>query len=269
MCEKRGLKRVIVFFLVLCVTCCSFIFAGTESSFAATDNSTTLLSNVKNSGKGKISFTIKAPAGFNTYYQVVAKNAKPIMNSQSSLSVDIDDIKGVITNKTGTTNKTSTITVNVKLLGDYIVKVGVGGYYNSNSSVRQSASVKSRMTSATFTTKQWTSQNKTDYANKKKISLSTTGGGVISGATLLLMSATVSGAVAFGLACYADFSGKYDAILTITQKLVAGEYVGYYIAENSAGTGVTLYYATFNSAKTLKNKVALRTYLYSNYIPVI
>lgn len=86
---------------------------------------------------------------------------------------------------------------------------------------------------------------------------------------MMIQSASITGMITLGLSCYANFSKTYDAILTNTQKLNAGEYVGYYIKENDAGTGVTLYYGTFDNGKVLKNKVSLKTYLYSNYLPVI
>lgn len=267
MCKRTQLQRLTSFLLILCVFCSSCIYFGTTTSFAATDNTTTLLSNVKNSGYGQISFTVKAPGGYDTYYQVVAKNAKAIMGTSTSLSTDVDDLKGKITNKSGTTSKTSTITVNVKLLGDYEVRVGVGGYYNGSSSIRQSATVKSRLMGSRQTTGLWTAEKKADYADKKQISISTVGGGVLSGASLFLKSNVITATISLGLACYAGFSATYDAILTNTKKVSAGEYVGYYFKENDAGTGVTIYYGTFDSNKTLKNKVSLKTYLYSGYIP--
>ncbi|MCI9475177.1 MAG: hypothetical protein HFE71_01670 [Emergencia sp.] len=267
MCKRSKLQRLIGVCLILFVFCSSFIYLETTTTFAATDNSTTLLSNVKNSGHGQISFTIKAPAGFDTYYQVVAKNAKPIMGTSTSISTDVDDIRGKVTNKTGTTNKTSTISVNVKLLGDYEVKVGVGGYYNSNSSLRQSTTIKSRFIGSKKSTALWTAEKKAAYAAKKQISISPVGTATISAATMLIKTNFISCAITLGLGCYAEFSKTYDAILTNTQKLNAGEYVGYYFKENDAGTGVTIYYGTFDSNKNLKNKVSLKTYLYSGYVP--
>ncbi|MEY8369920.1 hypothetical protein AALA24_14345 [Anaerovoracaceae bacterium 42-11] len=258
MCKRTKLQRLIGMCLILCVFCCSFIYLDTTTSFAATDNTTTLLSNVKNSGHGQISFTIKAPSGYDTYYQVVAKNAKPIMGTATKISTDVDDIRGKVTNKTGSTNKTSTITVDVKLLGDYEVKVGVGGYYNSNSSIRQSATVKSRFFGSKKTTALWTAEKKADYAAKKQISINTVGTGVINGAAMVIKANFISCAISLGLTCYADFSATYDAILTNTKKLNAGEYVGYYFKENAAGTGVTIYYATFDSNKTLKMNILVR-----------
>lgn len=266
----KNMKKIMSQILIVCVFLGTLNLVDLQFAYAASDNTTTILSNVKNSKDGEISFTIKAPGGFDTYYQVVAKNAKTIMNSQSSLSTDVDNISGKVLNKTGTSTKTQTVTVKVKLYGEYIVKVGVGGYYNSNSALRQSAAVMSKFIGSRQGTKLWTTALRDKYKDKEELSLSLAGDGVVDGVTMLINSSMIGGVISLAYSCYVNIATTHNAILNITQSTAPGEYVGLYFEENSAGTGVTVYYTSFDKNKKMKsNKVALKTVLYSGYIPTL
>ena len=66
------------------------------------------------------------------------------------------------------------------------------------------------------------------------------------------------------------YSSGYDFAIPSSRLYLKVQTLGValrFVGNNDAGTGVTIYYGTFDSNKNLKNKVSLKTYLYSGYVP--
>jgi len=240
----------------------------------ATDNTTTLLSNVKNSAAGEISFTLKVPKGYKAYYEVLPATAKTIHNSQTVISTDYDHVKGTVDNTSGDGTITKNLSKTVKLYGNYKVRVGLGAYYNGNSSLRQSTTVKSTMYKSTNDTLwKWTQEYRDKFHNSEKVAL--TKSSVMLSLTItkaidiIPKSNAASYVIGVGTNTIIKTLENTKAILDAVTNLKTNEYIGYRIVENSEDTNIKIYFVTLkNDYYTVKDKILLKTLYHSNYIPV-
>ena len=189
------------------------------------------------------------------------------------MSVDCDRITGTIDNRNGSKNVTKTITKNVRLYGDYVLRVGVRGYYNGSSVLRQSKVVKSTMCEGNRKiTWQWTKARDKNFDKKKTIELSQqTKENVNMGSqfTFLIKGGTVVGlSITVGTNFIMEYLEKNQTAANMIKNLAVGQYLGFYLEENSTNTKINVYFATFDKNKKVKSKMHIKSVKHSDYIPV-
>jgi hypothetical protein len=256
------------------VFCLIFVVStgySTEHAYAAVDNSTTLLTNFSNSG-GSISFVINAPKGFKTYYEIKPSTTTPIANTSTILSTDYDYISGYVDNTNGTSTKSQTITKDIKLYGEYVIKVGVGNYYENNSSVRQSKTFTNNLNAPRKYINQWTQSDYNLYHSNgyyvaNKLFDDYNNFDTVRTVIDIQMPKAQFDFIVGSFITAVSYS--YDQIEALLLNLSVGEYVGYYLVQE--GTTIKLYIAGFTSSQSLKsgnaNKVLLKSFPLTKYYP--
>lgn len=274
MCKTTKLTKILSLLLVFCLIFAVSTGYSTEHAYAAVDNSTTLLTNFSNSG-GHLSFVINAPKGFKTYYEIKPSTTTPIANTSTILSTDYDYITGYVDNTNGTSTKRETISADIKLFGEYIIKVGVGNYYENNSSVRQSKTFTNNLNGSRKYINQWTQSNYNFWHSDAYYFASQTYDaydtyGTLNSIDTIIDIANQVGHFGFTVGIITSYmSYTYEDFETLFMNLSVGEYVGYYLVQE--GTTIKLYLAGFTSSQSLKsgsaNKVLIKSFPLTKYYP--
>ncbi len=283
MCKTSKLTKILSLLLVFCLIFAVSTGYSTEHAYAAVDNSTTLLTNFNNT-EGRISFVINAPKGFKTYYEIKPSTTTPIANTSTILSTDYDYITGYVDNTNGTSTKRETISEDIKLYGEYIIKVGVGNYYENNSSVRQSKTFTNNLEKEMKYINRWTQSNYNFWHSDAYYFVSQTYEayeiyGKLNSIDTLINIADRVGEFRFTAGSISSYmTYTYKDFEAVFQNLSVGEYVGYYLVQE--GTTINLYLAGFTSSQELKtgdendendeneeNKVLIKSFPLAKYYP--